>query len=204
MDDHTDRFVETGEGLVITEPDGDSEEDESDARDGGSWTSDHPFEDYNPYRWGAGGPRGGQFKSGPGGGGSPQAYVARAVSDPGKSQKQRKVGEVSDSTARLVKAKTGIDIKGQEIRLDHGSLAHAWKNHGPNGLKLRGRTPLRGTDLLSAAGKLATARDIRPGKRSGRSGERFEVRTTRRGKHMTIIFETTGKGVYLMNAWFGE
>jgi hypothetical protein len=169
------------------------------ASDGGAPTGGSPFEDANKHHWGRG-PRGGQFKSGPGGGGSPSDYVGRAISG-GHGQKQRPVGDVSPSAARLVKQHTGIDIVGKELRLDHSGIAHAWKNHGPDG-KVHGAKSLTKGDLVRAATGLNQATDIRPAKSRGMNGPRFEVTYTNRRGTMTVIYETSSKAVYPMNAWW--
>ncbi|WP_324695495.1 DUF1073 domain-containing protein [Novosphingobium sp. RL4] len=169
------------------------------ASDGGAPTGGSPFEDANKHHWGRG-PRGGQFKSGPGGGGSPSDYVGRAIGG-GHGQKQRPVGEVSPSAARLVKQRTGIDIVEKELRLDHSGIAHAWKNHGPDG-KVHGAKSLTKGDLVRAATGLNQATDIRPAKSRGMNGPRFEVTYTNRRGTMTVIYETSSKAVYPMNAWW--
>ncbi|WP_454798576.1 phage portal protein [Novosphingobium lindaniclasticum] len=167
--------------------------------DGGVPTGSSPFEDGNKHHWGRGA-RGGQFKSGPGGGGSPGDYVGRAIGG-GRGQKQRPVGDVSPSAARLVKQRTGIDIAGKELRLDHSGIAHAWKNHGPEG-KVHGAKALTKGDLVRAATGLNQATDVRPAKSRGMNGPRFEATYTNRRGTMTVIYETSSKAVYPMNAWW--
>lgn len=166
---------------------------------GGGRKANPPFGDANPYRHGKG-PRGGQFKSGPGGGGSSVAYVSRATAAGAAQQKQRPIGKVSSSAAALVKSGTGLDIAGKEVRLDHGGVVHAMRNHGPGGTKLAGAKPISPKSLTSAANLLNRSTDIRPGNTRGKLGDRFEVRGAGRSK-LTAIFENGPKAVFVVNMW---
>lgn len=166
--------------------------------DGGAPTGDRPFGDANPYRWGRG-PRGGQYKSGPGGGGSPAAYVDRVLG--GASEKQRPMGAVATSTANLVKRQTGLDIRGLELRLDAGGVRHAWASHGPNG-KVQGARAITKSEILRAPTRINTIRSFEPSAQRGINGKRFVGKYRTRNGEYAIIYETNGKAVYPMNMYW--
>jgi hypothetical protein len=108
---------------------------------------------------------------------------------------------VSASTATLVKRRTGIDITGKELRLDHSGIIHAWNGHGPGG-KVQGAKPISRGDLIRGVTSLNKATSISTGTARGRSGLRFEATFTNRRGTMKVIYETSSKAVYAMNMFW--
>lgn len=156
--------------------------------DGGSRTSDHPFEDYSPRQ-----PRGrdGRWISV---GGGARAAIDRLVAGQGR---QVLIGEVSASTAQLI-SRTGLDARDKPIALDPSWSRHIINNHGGASEKLRGQIPVTKTDLLRGHQLINRSRSIT----AGTKGQNRFVATTISGRSTyTIVGEVRKRRVVIVSMW---